>query len=317
MRRNRNFAIQQMPPEFSIEPTKMYFSEPPRKIVFEDEISQSGTSFMSPKLQRLMDPVRWQTGRTPMDNVRQSDQGVITRLTQMHRHAQTPMTVIRKLQRPQNVNTRIDEPTKRPTIKGRTPQQIARGAKSMARQIPARQPSQQKIDRILRRRSSSLRPEAMATYAKELQQATPQTVDAIYSRLEKADRQREQIVHKVGAKSLTESQLRSLPAGYVRELQKRADRRLNSQPKQRVMFDPRESRGMSSHGQYSSIPRPGLVEAAPGKYVRPEQVGLAPRQSIGRLGNNAQPIAETGVKDMLLLGGTLLAGVIGLMMMRG
>jgi len=276
MKRNTQLAAQNMPPEFKFQPTRMYYNAPPSKIIYEDAMGSSGKSPMDPRLQAILDPIHWAAGRGGEQNFEKTSRGVIAHLTQQFRHSQTPITRIRKHDRPQNINRIIEEApgARRPRVRGyRTPEEVARGAKAKQPSVKP-QPDLDKMAMLLDPRRG-FRVGSRRSYAKFLSTLKKETVDSMAAPMMKRIEQENAPRVRIGGSEYTKNQLQSLPPGYVRTLIERQKRRAASQAKPQVMFDPKESKGMSSDGQYTTLEKPGLIEIEEGKWVKPEQLGMA------------------------------------------
>ncbi|MFH1557534.1 MAG: hypothetical protein ABII76_22225, partial [Pseudomonadota bacterium] len=308
--RNRSIAGQNLPPEFDFRPTQMVYKEPARKIVYEDAMGSKGTALMDPRMTRAMDPLHWRSDRSPMANVRETTNGSVAQLNHMLRFSRNSQTLIRKYDQP-TVSTKISEPAgaRKPLVRGRTPQEIARGAKAPQSAVQA--PSMEKIQKIIDPRRG-FRPGSGAGVAEYLADK-PQVVESLASQAQRNEERRNEAVYQIGAGSFTEKQIRSLPPGYVKALTERAEQRKSKQAKPTVMFDPKESRGLSPRGQYTEIPRPGLVDIGNGKYVRPEQVGLVRDGTIGAFGDNAQP--QTSGVSKIAAFALIGLGIVGAVML--
>jgi len=315
MRENRRLAAQNMPPEFTFKPTRIYYDEPPGNVIYEDALGSRGKAPIDARSQQRMDPIHWSRGKG-IENMQRTAEGLVSHLTHTHAHSQTPRTIVRKHVNKHTVNTIIREPKslRQPRVKGyRTPQQVAKGAKSKDF-TPTMPVDVDKLNKItdprrgFRRSSSNALMQHLAQH--------PQTVEALARKIERREEREMEERVRVGGAELTQAQLASMPAGYVKELIRRQQIRDAQQVKPRVMFDPRESKGQATHGQFSNLPQPGLVEVEPGKYMRPEQLGMQPDGAIGKLGSNAQP-EHSALSNAAWAGGVVLAAVLGLGLFLG
>jgi len=306
---NPNLAAPGMPPEFQFRPTKMIYDEPPGNVIYEDALGSSGTSYLDPANQRRMDPIHWSRAGG-VANMQRTAHGLISHMVHSHRASWSPKTVLRKFERG-TLNTTIVEPkgARRPRLKGhRTPEEVARGAKA---QSPALKPQASPSDmaKIMdpRRGFRRGRSRALESFLRSHPRVARSLASRVDRRREKANAERV----RVGGAEVTQSQYASMPPGYVKELLRRRAMREARRPKPQVAFDPRESKGLATHGEYSTIPRPGTVEVAPGKYMRPEQLGMEQDVAIGAFGAVAQPKASSPLRDAALIGGIVVFGVLG------
>lgn len=313
MKQNPNLAAEGMPPEFRFKPTTILYDEPPGNIIYEDAMGSSGKAPLDPRLQRGMDPIHWSRGKG-IQNMQRTAEGLISHLTHTHAVSQTPRTIMRKHQDKQTVNTFVKEPpgARQPRVKGyRTPQQVARGAK-MKDFTTRPQGDPDKMAMITDPRRG-FRPQSRSGFMQWLSQRRPETVDALARRMERREEKLTGERIRVGGSEFTQAQIAAMPAGYMREMIRRQRLRETKMPKPPVAFDPRESKGLATHGEYTKLARPGLVKVGEGKYVRPSQLGIERDVAIGRLGNNAQPKAGLSAGEMLFMGGAVVAGLLGVL----
>jgi len=316
--RNPSLAAQNMPPEFRFKPTKIYYDKPPRNTVYEDALGSGGKAPIDPRLQRLLDPITWKSDRSPVANMQQSAHGVISKLIHEHKHSQTPRTIIRKNVPKITINTRHEEQpgARQPLMRGnRTPQQVARGVKTTHRPVRPG-PDINKINAILDPRRG-FKPGSAEAYRNLLMQATPESVEQIAAKAERAAEKREEPTTSIGSHQFTDAELQAAPPGLIKVMVDRELQRRTKKNKPRVMFDPRESRGLSTHGQYTTIPRPGLVEFEPGKFMRPEQLGMTANEAVVAMDSNGQPKPKVGGGSILLGLGAAALAILGLSMVVG
>ena len=310
-RENPQLAAQGMPPEFRFKPTRIYYDEPPGSVIYEDAMGSSGKAPLDPMNQRRMDPIHW-SRKKGIENMQRTAEGVISHLTHVHQHAQTPRTVIRKHPNKGTTVTTIREPKslRQPRVKGyRTPQQVARGAKSkdFTPQLPADTDTLAKITDPRR----GFRVGSRKGFQDFLAQH-PQTAESLARKIEKREEKAMEERIRVGGAELTQAQLSSMPPGYVKELIRRQRLRDARGVKVPVYFDPRESKGKANHGEFSNLPQPGLIEVEPGKYVRPEQVGIQTDElAVGTFGANAQPKTDSPLRTAGMIGVALVGVALG------
>lgn len=323
-RRNRSLAAQNLPPEFKFAPTRMFYGEPPRNKVYEDVYGSSGQAPLDDVSERLLDPIRWQSGRSPLDNVRRSTEGVVSRLTHHLRHeGATKRTRMHKFQK-ETITTHIEEPrgARAPRVKNRTPLDIARGAKLKKTYDPA--PDLEKV-RSITSGNRGFTPRSKRSYAALMKHMKADVITTLAAQHEMADAKKETRRIRMGLGEFTPDQVASMPPGYIKEIIRRRKRRDAQAIKSRVRFDPRETKGRANHGEYTTMYRPGLVPIGEGKFVHPSTVSpgatyhsaLLP-QGFGSLGETSESKAGD-LKGALGIAGALLAGLagIGLLMSAG
>ena len=322
-RRNRSLAAQNLPPEFKFSPTKMYYGEPPRNVIYEDVWSE-GQAPIDATSERMLDPIRWQSGRSPMDNVRRGTQGVVSRLTHHLRHqGATKRTRMHKFQK-ETITTHIEEErgARAPRVKDRTPLEIARGAKLRKTYDPA--PDLEQVLSITSGRRG-FTPGSKRSYAALMSHMKSDVITTLAAQHQLADAKKEARRVRMGTGEFTPDQVASMPPGYIKEIIRRRKKRDAQAIRSRVRFDPRETKGRATHGEYTTMYRPGLVPVGDGKFVHPSSVHQGATYHSALMPSGFSGIgqaSEVGAGDMkgaLGIAGALLAGLagIGLLMSAG
>jgi hypothetical protein len=61
--------------------------------------------------------------------------------------------------------------------------------------------------------------------------------------------------------------------------------------------------------------RPGLMEVSPGRYVKPEQLGITSAGNFGAIGANGQPTSDKW-RAPLAIGLAIVGAIAGIMIIR-
>lgn len=322
-RENASLAGKNLPAEFQFRPTRMYYSEPPRNIIYEDALGSNGQAPLDPTSERMLDPVHWQSGRSPIDNMKRTTQGVVSRMTHHLRHERsTRPALIRNLNR-ETTQTHIEEApgARQPRLRGyRTPQEVAKGAKLKRSVDPG--PTLEKVRQITASKRG-FTSAAKRSYEGLLAHGRQEVVENLATQLEYADKKKNEPRIRIGGSELTRSALASMPPGYRKEIFKRRAKRDAQEIRPRVRFDPRETKGLANHGQFTKVYRPGLKPIGDGLYAYPEQAArgvysgaIVPTDfgdpSRGALGSLGQTATASKAGGALGIAAVLLGSLAGI-----